>query len=72
MHACIYQCTIGLMHCASDMCGCVVSRNMFMGFAFLYFSRLKPYNPTHISIPNPLSPAMPHAWWAGWPSCRAW
>ena len=47
MHACIYQCTIGLMHCASDMCGCVVSRNMFMGFAFLYFSRLKPYNPMH-------------------------
>ncbi len=32
---------LGLMHCASDMCGCVVSRNMFMGFAFLDRSQLK-------------------------------
>ena len=43
----VYINALGLMHCASDMCGCVVSRNMFMGFAFLYFSRLKSYNPMH-------------------------
>ena len=67
----VYINALGLMHCASDMCGCVVSRNMFMGFATFPSSNpptsfIFPY--FHI-IEDPLSPA---SWQAGWPCSWAW
>ena len=62
MHACIYQC---IMYCASDMCGCVVSRNMFMGFAVLDLSSSNP--PASYILPYIEDPLSPASWQAGWP-----
>ena len=50
IYACLYISMHYMMYCASDMCGCVVSRNIFMGFAVLDLSSSNPRTSSNFSI----------------------